>query len=197
IVTDGDAGGYRPGVDRGGMAEIRQREQTAAAKVVGVDEVIFLGHPDGAVLPTLALRRDISAVIRQVKPNRVLCQSPERNFDRIAASHPDHLAAGEATLCAIYPDARNGFAHPELLTRGLEPHTVSETWMMASTNANHFSDVTGTVERKLEALMCHVSQMEDPEATAGMVRAWLGVTGTQAGLAPGRLAEAFRVFSTA
>ncbi|MHB1486945.1 MAG: PIG-L deacetylase family protein, partial [Acidimicrobiales bacterium] len=131
IVTDGDAGGFDSGLDRAQIPVVRQAEQRAAAGIVGVKEVVFLGHPDGAVIPSMALRRDISAVIRTVRPERVLCQSPERNFERIYASHPDHLASGEATLCAVYPDARNGFAHPELLEQGLAPHSVAEVWVMA------------------------------------------------------------------
>ncbi len=86
---------------------------------------MFLGYPDGRVEPTLDLRRDLSRVIRQVRPHRVVTQSPERNYERIYASHPDHRAAGEAALCAVYPDARNPFAHPELLEEeGLEPWSV-------------------------------------------------------------------------
>ena len=97
-----------------------------------MSDVRFLGHPDGMVQATLELRRDISRVIRQVRPERVLTQSPERNWDFIFASHPDHLAAGEAAVCAVYPDARNPFAHPELLDdEGLEPWTVPELWIMA------------------------------------------------------------------
>ena len=105
IVTDGDAGGFdatisRPRWPRSGA------EQTTAAKHVGVSDLVFLGYPDGRVEPTLDLRRDISRVIRQVRPQRVVSQSPERNYERIYASHPDHLATGEATLCAVYPDAQ-------------------------------------------------------------------------------------------
>jgi LmbE family N-acetylglucosaminyl deacetylase len=74
------------------------------------------------------LRRDIARVIRQVRPQRVVCQSPERMWDRLFASHPDHLAAGEAAICAVYPDARNPFAFPELLGEGLDAHVVEEVW---------------------------------------------------------------------
>ena len=87
------------------MAPKRREEQTAAAAVVGVHDLRFLGYPDGRLEPTLDLRRDISRVIRQVRPDRVLMQSPDRNWDRIYASHPDHLAVGAATIAAVYPDA--------------------------------------------------------------------------------------------
>ena len=89
----------------------------AAARRSGVTDVRFLGYRDGELTVTHDLRRDISRVIRQVRPQRVLTQSPERNWERIAATHPDHMAAGEATLQAVYPDARNPFAHPTLLDR--------------------------------------------------------------------------------
>src|SRR2546429_266790 len=104
IVTDGEAGGSDSSLARSDMAALRRAEQTAAAECVGVSDLHFLGHPDGRVQATIALRRDISRTIRQVRPQRVVCQSPERNFQRIYASHPDHLAAGEAALCAVYPD---------------------------------------------------------------------------------------------
>src|SRR6516165_4802637 len=93
ICTSGEAGGFDESVPRPAMAELRQAEQRDAAKVLGVTDLTFLGHPDGRLLPTLELRRDISRVIRRVRPQRVITQSPERNFQRIYASHPDHLAA--------------------------------------------------------------------------------------------------------
>ena len=91
-------------------------------------------------------------MIRRVRPQRVLTQSPDRLWARIYASHPDHLATGEATTCAVYPDARNPFAHPELLEEGWEPWTVSELWLMATDKADRFVDITNAVDRKLAAL---------------------------------------------
>ena len=180
------------------MVEIRRAEQTAAAKHVGVDELVFLGYPDGRVESTLDLRRDISRVIRQVRPQRVVCQSPERNFQRIYASHPDHLATAEATLCAVYPDARNPFAHTELLAEeGLEPWSVTDVYMSAGSSPDVFVDITGTIDRKLDALMCHVSQHVDPVATETMVRAWTATIAQLAELPEGHFAEAFRRIDTA
>ena len=124
IVTDGDAGGFDPSVPRAEIPGIRRAEQTAAAKEVGVTDLAFLGYPDGRLVTSLELRRDLSREIRRVRPERVLCPSPERNWQRIFASHPDHLAAGEASMGAVYPDARNPFAHPELLQEGYEPWSV-------------------------------------------------------------------------
>jgi LmbE family N-acetylglucosaminyl deacetylase len=119
VCTDGDAGGFDPAVPRSEIPGIRRAEQEAAAKAVGVSDVRFLGYQDGKLTPSLELRRDISRVIRQVRPQRALIQSPERNWARVGASHPDHLAAGTAAIAAVYPDARNPFAHPSCWpTRG-------------------------------------------------------------------------------
>ena len=196
VVTNGDAGGFDPEVPRDAIAGIRQAEQRAAAAEVGVTDVRFLGYPDGRLVPSIELRRDISRVIREVRPQRVLTQSPERNYERIYASHPDHLAAGEAALCAVYPDSRNPFAHPELAD--LEAWTVPETWLMASPQAQHVVDVTDVYERKLAALQCHVSQLPGvPGELDTMLRGWLGQNARAAGLPDGRLAEAFQILVTA
>jgi LmbE family N-acetylglucosaminyl deacetylase len=135
------------------MGPLRQAEQRAAAKELGVSDVRFLGYPDGRLELTLDLRRDISRVIRQVRPQRVLTSSPERWWDRIGASHPDHMTVGESTLRAVYPDARNPFAFPELLADdGLEAWTVSEVWLNGSPRADHAVDVTDVLARKWAAL---------------------------------------------
>ena len=198
IVTDGDAGGFDEAVSRTDMARIRREEQTAAARQVGVTDIHWLAHPDGRLTPTLELRRDISRVIRLVRPQRVITQSPERNWQRIFASHPDHLATGEATLCAVYPDSRNPFAHPELLQEeGLQPHTVPEVWLMASTGADTAVDVTDTFARKVAALRCHVSQVSHRDDLEEMLRAWLTMNAKANHMPEGRLAEVFRVVPTA
>lgn len=200
VVTDGDAGGFDPAVGRSDMATLRREEQRAAAKVLGVEDVTFLGYPDGRLTPTIGLRRDITRVIRRVRPDRVLCQSPERQWDRLPASHPDHLAAGEAAVSAVYPDARNPFAHPELLAdEGLEAHTVPEIWLMAADRgpATRFVDVTDAAERKLAALRCHASQLPDADGMETHVRGWMTATAAEAGMGAGRLAESFRVVPAA
>ena len=197
LCTDGDAGGFDPAVPREDIAGIRQDEQRAAAKEVGVTDVRFLGYPDGRLVPSFELRRDISRVIRQVRPQRLLMQSPEINWERIGASHPDHRAAGEATLNAVYPDARNPFTHVELLQdEGLEAWTVHDVWVMAagqSGGANRWVDVTDTFDRKVAALRRHVSQTAHMDDLEGMLRGWLGANAVTGGLPDGRLAESFRV----
>ena len=195
IATSGEAGGSDRTITRADMAGLRQDEQRAAAAVVGVSDVRFLGHPDGIVVANRELRRDISRVIRQVRPERVLTQSSERNLEFIFASHPDHLATGEAALDAVYPDARNPFAHPELLDHeGLEPWSVPELWIMGpgGQGAGIAVDTTATVERKVAALMAHKSQMADPDAVAQRVQDWGRANGELAGLGEGRSAELFR-----
>lgn len=197
LVTDGDAGGFDNTISRDEMGRIRRQEQTAAAAVVGVTELHFLGVPDGRVVADLELRRLLSRVIRQVRPDVVLSQSPVRNFDRMFASHPDHLAAGEATLAAVYPDSRNEFAHPELLNvEGLEPHEVPEVWLMGGPDPDHFVDISETIDQKVQALLCHESQHREPGRLPAMIREWSMHTATVAGLPEGRLAEGFRRIKT-
>ncbi len=196
VVTDGDAGGFDPAVPRSDIAGIRRAEQTAAGEQVGVTDLTFLGHPDGRLYPTIELRRDISRVIRRVRPQRVVTQSPERNFKRIYASHPDHMAAGEAALCAVYPDARNPFAHPELLEEGYEAWTVPEVWIMSFASDDAFTDITSAIDRKVKALLCHVSQMTNPDAMDQLIRGWGSAVAVAAGLPADHYAESFQVVPT-
>ncbi|HUY63069.1 MAG TPA: PIG-L deacetylase family protein [Acidimicrobiales bacterium] len=193
IVTDGDAGGSDRSVSRPDMARLRRQEQRAAAGEVGVSDVVFLGYPDGRLTPSIELRCDISRQIRRCTPQRLVCQSPERLWERLGASHPDHLAAGEAAVCAAYPDARNPFAHPQLLEEGLEPYAVPELWIMASPRVNRAVDVTDTFDRKIAALRCHRSQVGEGEWLDERLRGWLSAGAAAAGLGEGRLVESFQV----
>jgi LmbE family N-acetylglucosaminyl deacetylase len=198
IVTDGDAGGFDE-TPREQMGPLRREEQRAAAKEVGVSDVRFLGYPDGRLELTLDLRRDIARVIREVRPQRVLTSSPERFYERIGASHPDHMTVGESTLRAVYPDARNPFAFPELLAdEGLDAWTVSEVWLTTSPRADHAVDVTDVVEQKFAALESHVTQVShQPEGQLRQfVTAWMRETARRFQLPEGRLAEAFHVVFT-
>jgi LmbE family N-acetylglucosaminyl deacetylase len=197
IVTDGDAGGSETGIPRAEMGPRRREEQTAAAAVVGVHDVHFLGYPDGRVEATLDLRRDVARVIRQVRPDRVIMQSPVRNIDFVYASHPDHLAVAEAAIAAVYPDARNRWAHPELAEEGHEPWTVPQVWLGArGPDVTHYVDITDAIERKVDALLCHKSQSLDPEAIGDLLRGWAKMNAASAGLPDGRYAEAVRIVNT-
>jgi LmbE family N-acetylglucosaminyl deacetylase len=196
IVTDGDAGGFDPNVPRSEIPTIRRREQVAAAAEVGVTDVRFLGYRDGELTVTHGLRRDISRVIRQVRPQRMLVQTPERNWERVPASHPDHMAAGEAAMQAIYPDARNPFAHPSLLDdEGLEAWSVPEVWVMAHPTITHYVDITETFPRKIAALRAHESQTAHMDDLEGFIRGWSTKAASVAGFGDGRLAEGFFIVS--
>jgi LmbE family N-acetylglucosaminyl deacetylase len=195
IVTDGDAGGFDAGVPRERIGPIRREEQTAAAAEVGVSDLHFLGYPDGRLAVGFDLRRDIARVIRAVRPQRVLCQSPERNMERIYASHPDHLAAGEAAMSAVYPDARNPFAYAELAD--VEAWAVPEVWVMGSERANHYVDITAVFDRKKAALRAHASQMEGVDDLDALLEGWNGGNAKLAGMPDGHFAEGFWVMDTA
>lgn len=198
LATYGDAGGFDPAVPRAEIPGIREREQRAAAAAVGVSDVTFLGYPDGRVQATYELRRDLARQIRRVRPNRLLCPSPERNWQRIGPSHPDHLAVGEAALCAVYPDARNPFAHPELLAEeGLAEWTVAEVWMTGGPTPDHYVDITETFDKKVAALREHASQTAHMTDLEAFLRRWLVANALAASLPDGRLAESFQVLSTA
>ena len=194
LATDGDAGGFDDSVPRAEMGPLRRKEQIAAAACVGVHDVRFLGYPDGQVEPSLGLRKDLARVIRQVRPDRVICPSPERNYQRLGISHPDHRAVGSAALDAVYPDARNPYAFPELrIDEGLAAWTVREVWISAAPAADRFVDITDTFSRKVAALRAHESQTGQRDNLEDFLRARLTRMAEQAGLPAGRLAEAFQV----
>ncbi|TQN32261.1 LmbE family N-acetylglucosaminyl deacetylase [Haloactinospora alba] len=198
MVTDGDAGGDDRSLDGTSMAELRRSEQRAAAATVGVHDVRFLGYPDGRLTATLELRRDIARVIRQVRPHRAIIPSPDRNWEAIAPSHPDHLATGEAAINAVYPDARNPHAHPELLSEeGLAGWVVPTVWLSNGTSPNHYSDITDVVDRKMAALAAHESQIPDFPRVEASLREGLASHARRGGLAEGRMAEVFQIVDTA
>ena len=196
IITNGDQGGEESDVPVEEMAKVRQREQRAAGAALGVSEITFLNYRDGSLIPTIELRRDIVKAIRIAKPDRMVVQSPERNWERIYSSHPDHLAAGESAIQAIYPDARNPYAFPELKSEGLEPWRVREVFVTGSPTPNHFIDITETIDKKIAALKAHVSQTAHNPELDSMVRQWGEKNAEANGLAAGRVAEIFKVVST-
>lgn len=195
LVTSGDAGGDASTHTKQERATLREAEQTAAAAEVGVTDLTFLHWPDGEVEPTLRLRREISRVIRTHRPDLIITQSPERNWERIFASHPDHLAAGEATLRAVYPDARNPHAFPQLVHEGFAPHTVPTVWLTGS-EPTMVVDITDVFDRKIAALRRHESQVGHRDDLSKMLTDWARLTAKNAGLAKGHLGEGFKVVST-
>jgi LmbE family N-acetylglucosaminyl deacetylase len=190
IVTDGGAGSNDPALSRAELTRIRQAEQTAACALLGVQEALFLGYPDGVLEPTLGLRRDLTRIIRRLKPNRVLCGDPSVLFYGDGyINHPDHRAAAEAALYAVFPSAPTRPIFPELLAEGLEPHQVKEVYMTSdSAHVNTYVDITSTLERKVEALRCHKSQVDPGDGQ--WLRNWAAEDGKAGGMP---YAEAYRV----
>jgi LmbE family N-acetylglucosaminyl deacetylase len=193
LVTDGQAGGFDQSIDRQTMARIRREEQTKAAAEVGVTELVFIGRMDGEVTYDLGLRHDITRVIRQIRPQIVITHVPELVVTSMYGSHPDHVATGQSAWAAVYPDARNPFAFPELLTCGLDPWVVDELWLANHPNSNLTIDITDQFERKMRALACHASQHQHPDQLEPNVRFWNSANAQLGGLAEGRLAERFFV----
>ncbi|NWG16877.1 MAG: PIG-L family deacetylase [Chloroflexi bacterium] len=189
IVTDGSAGSNTPDADLDELVRTREAEQRQAAAVVGVSDVRFLGYLDGTLQPTLELRRDLTRLIRELKPQRVVCSDPTMVFaGNYYINHPDHRAAAEAAVYATFPSAGTRPIFRELLAEGYEPHDVDELWIMFSDNTDTVVDISATIERKVESLLCHRSQV-GPEV-ADMVRKWAAEEGQKHGYA---YAESFRV----
>ncbi len=143
------------------VARVRQAEQRAAARVLGVSEVVFLHYPDGLLEPTLALRRDLTREVRRWRPLRVICQSPLRVLaaNALRRHHPDHMAAGAAALAAVYPSASSPHLFPELLREGLEPWIAPEIYVTESGDPDVIVDISETLDTKIAALQAHASQM--------------------------------------
>jgi LmbE family N-acetylglucosaminyl deacetylase len=192
VITDASAGGPDEATDlspseRQKTIDTRKAEQLEAAKRLGLKGVIHLDYPDGRLYPTLQLRRDIVRVLRTYKPTRVICQSPERYWGTplgIARYHPDHMAAGTATLAALYPASQNPWDFPELMTQeGLLPHKVKEIYIVGTPQPNIAIDISAVFERKLYALHAHASQVgaENPELDARMHQ-WSTELGEKYGL---------------
>jgi LmbE family N-acetylglucosaminyl deacetylase len=175
LLTRGDKGADRTGTDPQILARTREAEQRAAARVLGVLEVIFLDYPDGYLMPDLALRKDIVGVIRRVRPDIVITCDPTNFFpssDYI--NHPDHRAAGQATLDAVFPAAGSGMFFPELeREQGLTPHRVSFVYVAEAQRPNTTVDVTAYLDRKVAALREHKSQIEDVQGLDARMREWL------------------------
>jgi LmbE family N-acetylglucosaminyl deacetylase len=186
ICTDGSSGGPDEATDvrtelRRQLTATRKQEQAAAAKALGLHEVIFLDYPDGELAPTLELRREIVRQIRRTRAYRVVCQSPDRVWEpqyMIGRFHPDHLAAAQATVAAVYPAAQNPWDFPELMAEGFLPSRVKELYVIGAPLINHAVDISTTIEQKLAALACHVSQLgADQTELAKRMRTWAAERG--------------------
>jgi len=157
VCTNGDKGTDDIKIKPEKLAKIREKEQLEAAKILGVKDVIFLGHPDQTLEDTPEFRKEIVKFIRLYKPEIVVTADPYRRY----IWHRDHRIVGQVTLDAVFPYARDIWAYPDLIEEGLKPHSVKEIWFWASENINHRSDITKTFDLKLKALRCHKSQIKE------------------------------------
>lgn len=182
VITDGNVGSHEADMTAEKLAEIRRSEQTAAADVVGA-ECVFLGYHDGFLQPTLELRKDLVRLIRQYKPDAVICPDPTNFFPSDNyINHPDHRAAGTAALDAVFPAAEMSLLYPDLFDEGLAGHKVNHVFVTFGQKANHYVDITDTIDLKIEALNKHTSQVGDFNVEE-MIRDWAAETGKEVGFA--------------
>ena len=171
VATDGSKGSADLDMSSDKLIAIRRQEQQAAAEVLGVKNVVFLGYPDGYLEHTLDLRKDIARAIREYRPDRLIAMTPYRIFTINGyINHPDHLAVGDATLAAVYPTARDRLTFPDLAAEGLEPHKVLDVYVMGTDTPDTWIDISATLDRKIEALRRHVSQIGDMDGMEERVR---------------------------
>jgi len=174
LLTCGDKGTSDRTITSEQLCGIRHREQSAAAAVLGVNEVHFLDYPDGYLVPDLTLRKEVTRIIRTIRPDVLVTCDPTALFmGENRLNHPDHRAAGQVALDAVYPPARDHLYFPELLQEGLEPHAVREVWVSGTLEPNVRLDVTDLWETKIRALYEHKSQIGEPEKLAERIRSRL------------------------
>jgi LmbE family N-acetylglucosaminyl deacetylase len=193
IITSGDAGSNDP--DRGPeykpeLAKMREDEQKRANEALGIRDTVCLRYPDGEVVASLDLRRDLTRLIRRYKPEVVVTGDPTAWFyGQDYVNHPDHRAAAEAAIHAVFPSAGTRMIFTELLDEGLEPHNVRRLYVHGNEKPDTWVDISETLELKIQALKSHFSQ-SDTHDSDGMIREWAAEEGKAGGL---RYAESFRV----
>ena len=196
LCTDGSKGSEDREVTSAELIELRTREQREAGKTLGLKDVIFLGYPDGYLEPTLEVRKDITREIRRWKPDVLVTGNPARDLTSSSyIGHPDHFAAGEAALSAVFPSARDHLTFPELLNdEGLEPHKVREVWIMSyGTTANFWNPLEEQdVDTSIAALAEHASQVGNPEESAKWMKQRRAELGSKIGT---DYAESFQKFT--
>lgn len=190
ICTSGEKGTDDPSMTNLKLAQTREREQRAAARIIGAEEVIFLRKPDGELQPSLEFRGELVRVIRQCRPDTVFTHDPaNRLFDVQYIFHADHRIVAETAFDAVYPAALNRNYYPGHLAEGLNPHGASEIYFFAAAQPNTWIDIGSTLQWKIRALRCHKSQIKNPKMMEEMVRTWFGVWGREKGMT---YAERFR-----
>lgn len=171
IVTDGSKGTSDPNMTSEELVKIREQEQRAAAEVLGVAEVVFLGYEDSGIVNNQALRRDIVQQIRLHRPDVLITHDPTaRIMDNRSLNHTDHRTVGDTTLDAVYPLARDRLNFPEHEVEGLEPHKVLDIFLVSTNEPNFLVDITDTIDLKLAALRAHKSQIQEPEKVEEYLR---------------------------
>jgi LmbE family N-acetylglucosaminyl deacetylase len=171
IVTDGAKGSQDPELVGARLSQIRQVEQRAAAQMLGVSQVVFLGYADGEVYNTPELRRDLVRQIRLHRPDLVVTHDPTARFiGHTWINHPDHRAVGDTALDAVFPLARDRLNFPEHEHEGLAPHKVLNVFLTPTNEPNEWVDISETLDLKIAALWEHHSQIGDPEALAARIR---------------------------
>jgi LmbE family N-acetylglucosaminyl deacetylase len=173
VITSGDSGSNDPAKDgshKQELAELREQEQLAANEILGVRETIFLRYPDGELEPTIQLRKDLTRLIRQYRPDTVTVGNPEAWFygDEYV-NHPDHRAAAQAACEAVFPSAGSRLMFTDLLAAGYEPHDVKRLYIHGTEKANTWVDITETMDVKIKALQQHVSQINPDEVGKWML----------------------------
>jgi LmbE family N-acetylglucosaminyl deacetylase len=190
LVTTGGAGVNTHTPSPEGLIPIRERETQAAARILGVKDVILLGYADGTLEPTLEMRRDLTRVIRRVKPDVVVCSDPTvRFYGNEYMNHPDHRAVSSAALDAVFPSAETSAIFPELLSEGLPPHKVKQVFLAGSLEPDVFVDIASTLGAKVRALKAHRSQVGKGEWVEQLLKGWALRDGKRGSL---RYAEAYK-----
>jgi len=184
ILTNANKGTENRSLTSDQLRDMRREEQRAAGNILGLTDVFFGDYEDGALEVTQAVKRDIVRVIRQVKPDVVLTMDPTMVYsaERGMINHPDHRAAGQTTLDAVYPLARDHLTFPELFRdEGLAPHKVKTVLMNSFDQANFYVDITDHMDTKIKALGAHASQLGDPEGAFARLKEWASVAGAKVG----------------
>ena len=166
VCTNGDKGTSDPNMKPEELARIREQEQLAAAKILGVREVVFLRYPDQSLEDTPEFRKDIVRSIRMYKPDTVVTVDPYRGY----RDHRDHRITARVTLDAVFPYATTAYSYPDLLEQGLQPHRVKEVLFCGTGDPNYYIDVSDTIDVKIAALRCHRSQVGDGPQIAEWMR---------------------------
>lgn len=190
IITDGSKGSSNLHITSSELVKIRETEQRAAVRAIGGTDVTFLGYPDGELEITMELKKDIVRIIRSVKPDVVITMDPAMIYSaaRGYINHPDHRAAGQAALDAVYPLARDHLTFPQLYAEGYLPHKTPTVLLINFDTSNFAVDISDTFEHKIKALQAHTSQVED----IVRVRMWLDEISKKLGKTAGyKRAETF------